>query len=178
MDNPIYFKLLNDMKASHSSLLPGLIMLLITMFVIFFKLGRKGIIAFIIIALIIMGIAILDYTLVERRLKKMMKKMNFDSCDEFEKFLAGSQRLHNTLFISDKYLMDFELCRIVRLCNVKKIVPYNKGVESDKKYYGLKIITYKGKNDDLKLKDSSDRDLLLKVISNAVDFAKEQDSID
>ena len=139
-----------------------------------FEYSRLTIVLYLLVlGLIIAGI-IMNYVRINTKIKTMIQAVGANSDEEMEDILEDCLRIKNSIFINNKYLINFDSFIVTQLCDIKSVKKYTCNGESSSSY-GLKIKVKKGRNDDIMFDFERDCDEMQKVITTASGFAEDID---
>ena len=113
----------------------------------------------------------------DSKITEMQKAMGLSSDAEMEEVLEDSQRITNTIFMSDRYIMNFDTFKVIPLCNIANITPCEVSGEYANKY-GIRVKLENGQKDEMYFISQHLRDENIKIISTAADFAEGKKYID
>ena len=112
----------------------------------------------------IIALLVRDYLTIEKKIDAMYPPLGISTDEEMEAILESSRRITNTVFMSDRYLINFDEMRVIQLCDIKKVKPVDVK-NDDYTSYMLKLIMNNGKNMQIAFSGKNTRNDAVKLLS-------------
>ena len=121
---------------------------------------------------LIIGLLFVNYYRIDNKIAKMRTALGVGTDEEFEGILEDCQRITDHVFISSRYLINFNTHTVTQLSDIRSCKRYKVTTDSCTTY-GI-TIKAKGKKDNISFTREKARDEAYKIITTVADFAEDQ----